>query len=94
MRLPLHKALQAAYLMTSSKKGVSAHQLHRFLEITYKSAWFWRSASAKPCVKATLPSLVLGAALSRLTKLSGASINTVNSGRGARNAAASRHDRS
>ena len=40
MRLPLHKALQATYLMTSSKKGVSAHQLHRVLEITYKSAWF------------------------------------------------------
>lgn len=40
MRLPLHKAMQAVYLMTSSKKGVSAHQLHRTLEITYKSAWF------------------------------------------------------
>jgi len=40
MRLPLHKALQATFLMTSSKKGVSAHQLHRTLEITYKSAWF------------------------------------------------------
>lgn len=40
MRLPLHKALQAVYLVTSSKKGISAHQLHRTLEITYKSAWF------------------------------------------------------
>ena len=40
MRIPLHKALQAVYLMTSSKKGISAHQLHRVLEITYKSAWF------------------------------------------------------
>jgi transposase-like protein len=40
MRLPLHKALQAVYLITSSKKGISAHQLHRTLEITYKSAWF------------------------------------------------------
>lgn len=39
-RLPLHKMLQATYLMTASKKGVSAHQLHRVLEITYKSAWF------------------------------------------------------
>jgi transposase-like protein len=39
-RMPLHKMLQAVYLMTSSKKGVSAHQLHRTLEITYKSAWF------------------------------------------------------
>jgi hypothetical protein len=26
--------------MASSKKGVSAHQLHRTLRITYKSAWF------------------------------------------------------
>lgn len=40
MRLPLNKALQAVYLMTSSKKGISAHQIHRILEITYKSAWF------------------------------------------------------
>src|SRR5690606_8719568 len=40
MRLPLHKALQAVYLVTSRKKGVSARQLHRTLEITYKSAWF------------------------------------------------------
>lgn len=40
MRLPLHKALQAVYLVTTSKKGMSAHQLHRTLEITYKSAWF------------------------------------------------------
>lgn len=39
-RIPLHKMLQAVFLMTSSKKGVSAHQLHRTLEITYKSAWF------------------------------------------------------
>ena len=39
-RLPLHKMLQAVYLMTSSKKGVSAHQLHRVLEVTYKTAWF------------------------------------------------------
>lgn len=39
-RIPLHKMLQAVYLMTSSKKGISAHQLHRVLEITYKTAWF------------------------------------------------------
>ncbi len=39
-RLPLNKALQAIYLMTSSKKGISAHQLHRVLEVTYKTAWF------------------------------------------------------
>ena len=39
-RIPLYKMLQATYLMCSSKKGMSAHQLHRTLEITYKSAWF------------------------------------------------------
>lgn len=39
-RMPLHKMLQAVFLMTSSKKGVSAHQLHRTLEVTYKTAWF------------------------------------------------------
>ncbi|WP_316398496.1 IS1595 family transposase [Bradyrhizobium sp. 33ap4] len=38
--IPLHKCLQAVHLMASSKKGISAHQLHRILEIQYKSAWF------------------------------------------------------
>jgi hypothetical protein len=32
--------LQAFHLMVSSKKGISAHQLHRTLKITYRSAWF------------------------------------------------------
>src|SRR5215210_6877758 len=39
-RVPLHKMLQAVHLMCSSKKGISAHQLHRVLEVTYKTAWF------------------------------------------------------
>lgn len=39
-RIPLHKMLQAAHLMCASKKGVSSHQLHRILEISYKAAWF------------------------------------------------------
>lgn len=38
--IPLHKWLLASHLMAASKKGVSAHQLHRMLGITYKSAWF------------------------------------------------------
>lgn len=38
--IPLHKMLQAVYLMCASKKGISAHQLHRVLGVTYKSAWF------------------------------------------------------
>src|SRR5207248_2528026 len=39
-RIPLHKMLQAVYLLCCSKKGCSAHQLHRILQITYKTAWF------------------------------------------------------
>lgn len=39
-KLPLHKWLQAIYLMCSSKKGISAKQLERTLEVTYKTAWF------------------------------------------------------
>src|SRR5712691_341817 len=39
--IPLHKWLLAIHLMCASKKGVSAHQLMRMLEIgQYKSAWF------------------------------------------------------
>ena len=39
-RMPLHKMLQAVHLIISSKKGMSAHQLSRVLEVQYKSAWF------------------------------------------------------
>lgn len=39
-KIALHKWLQAFHLMCSSKKGVSAHQLHRTLDIGYEAAWF------------------------------------------------------
>ena len=39
-RIPLNKWLLAIHLICSSKKGMSAHQLHRMLGITYKSTWF------------------------------------------------------
>lgn len=39
-KIPLSKWLMAAYLLCSSKKGISAHQLHRTLGVTYKTAWF------------------------------------------------------
>jgi transposase-like protein len=38
--IPLHKWLFAYYLLCSSKKGMSTHQLHRMLGVSYKSAWF------------------------------------------------------
>jgi transposase-like protein len=39
-KIPLTKWLAALFLMTASKKGVSAHQVHRMLGISYKSTWF------------------------------------------------------
>lgn len=39
-KVPLHKWLLATHLLCASKKGMSAHQLHRMLGVTYKTAWF------------------------------------------------------
>lgn len=39
-KIPLHKWFRAVYWLCSSKKGVSSHQLHRMLGVTYKTAWF------------------------------------------------------
>ena len=39
-KIPLNKWVLATHIMSASKTGVSAHQLHRMLDITYKSAWF------------------------------------------------------
>jgi transposase-like protein len=39
-KIPLGKWLLAMHLITSSKKGMSAHQLHRMLGMTYEAAWF------------------------------------------------------
>lgn len=51
-KIPLNKWLLAIHLLCASKKGMSAHQLHRMLGITYKSAWFMahriRYAMAQP----------------------------------------------
>lgn len=39
-KIPLTKWLMAVHLMCASKKGMSSHQLHRMLGVTYKTAWF------------------------------------------------------
>jgi transposase-like protein len=39
-KVGLHKWVYAMHLYTASKKGFSAHQLHRTLGISYKTAWF------------------------------------------------------
>lgn len=39
-KIALNVWLQAVYLLCSSKKGMSSHQMHRILGVTYKTAWF------------------------------------------------------
>ena len=39
-KVPLSKWWLAVHLTASSKKGMSAHQLHRMLGVTYQTAWF------------------------------------------------------
>src|SRR5205807_1001246 len=39
-KIPLHKWVLATELLCASKKGMSSHQLHRMLKVTYKTAWF------------------------------------------------------
>ena len=39
-KIALNKWLLASFLLSSSKKGMSSHQLHRMLGVTYKTAWF------------------------------------------------------
>jgi transposase-like protein len=60
--IPLHRWLIAIYLLCSSKKGMSAHQLHRMLGVTYKSAWFMahriRYAMTQPPVVGKLQGIV------------------------------------
>jgi transposase-like protein len=38
--IPMTKWLLATHLMCASKKGMSAHQLHRMIGVPYKTAWF------------------------------------------------------
>jgi transposase-like protein len=38
--VPISKWLMAIFILCSSKKSISAHQLHRMLKVTYRTAWF------------------------------------------------------
>ncbi|KAB7647684.1 hypothetical protein GGQ62_002033 [Polymorphobacter fuscus] len=38
--VPLHKWLPCNHLICASKKGIIAHEIHRLLGVTYKTAWF------------------------------------------------------
>ena len=39
-KIPLQKWMVAAFLMCTSKKGMSAIQLQEYIEVSYKSAWY------------------------------------------------------
>lgn len=39
-KVPLSKWWFAIHLLASSKKGMSAHQLHRMIGVSYQTAWF------------------------------------------------------
>jgi transposase-like protein len=60
--IPLNKWLLAIHLLCASKKGMSAHQLHRMLGVTYKSAWFMahriRYAMSQPPLVTKLKGIV------------------------------------
>lgn len=53
-KIKLNLWIQAIVLMTASKKGISAHQLHRTLEVTYKTAWFMEHRIREACVTGDL----------------------------------------
>jgi len=55
--VPLNQWLQAVYLMCSSKKGISSHQLMRTLDVQYKTAWFMTHRIREAMKSGRLPPL-------------------------------------
>jgi hypothetical protein len=55
--IKLHVWLQAAYLMCSSKKGISSNQLARTLGVTVKTAWFMSRRLREAMTGGVLPSM-------------------------------------
>jgi transposase-like protein len=53
--VPLHQWLQAVYLLCSSKKGISSHQLMRTLDVQYKTAWFMTHRIREAMASGKLP---------------------------------------
>lgn len=53
--IPVRQWLQAVYLLCSSKKGISSHQLMRTLDVQYKTAWFMSHRLREAMKAGTLP---------------------------------------
>ena len=60
--IPMTKWLLATHLMCASKKGMSAHQLHRMLGCRTRRLGSWRTASAKACANLTRKRRLVAAA--------------------------------
>ena len=59
-RIKIADWLMAYYLICSSKKGISAHQLHRTLGVTYKTAWFMAHRIRLSITQEPLANLISG----------------------------------
>jgi transposase-like protein len=59
--IPLNKWLMAAYLLCASKKGISTHQMHRMIGVSYKSTWFMMHRLREAARTGTLPPALGGA---------------------------------
>lgn len=59
-RIKIADWLMAIYLMCSSKKGISAHQLHRTIGVTYKTAWFMAHRIRHAMMQEPLVNLIEG----------------------------------
>ncbi|HEX6964002.1 MAG TPA: IS1595 family transposase [Lacipirellula sp.] len=60
-KIPLTKWLMATFLLCASKKGMSAHQLHRMLGVSYKSTWFMMHRIREAMREGKLPDPLGGA---------------------------------
>ena len=63
--IPISKWLMAIFIFCTSKKSVSSHQLHRMLDVTYKTAWFMSHRLRH----ATGPNLPIGKMLSGIVEV-------------------------
>lgn len=54
--IPLNKWLMVAFLLCASKKGISTHQLHRMIGVSYKSTWFMMHRLREAMREGKLPS--------------------------------------
>ena len=70
-KIPLNIWLLATHLIASSKKGMSSHQLHRTLGVTYKTAWFMAHRIREAMKPTDVPIMGSGGGKARSFHISG-----------------------